>query len=131
MGYDFWEQSIGCRGHADALQNNFGGLGNGRDASLNSFLDGDTKVDGRPVSKTNPLPVVNAENHRGSLLDYLVDPNSTAGKIVNAAGGAIRSLVGGDGGSNGSDVGPSERLAHPLAFAACGPRAASSTRMND
>ncbi len=57
-----WDMIFGrnpsdASGHADALQNNFGGLGNGRDASLNSFLDGDTKVDGRPVSKSNPLPV--------------------------------------------------------------------------
>jgi hypothetical protein len=34
-----------------------GMLGNGRDEALNSFLDGDTKIDGRPVSKSNPLPV--------------------------------------------------------------------------
>jgi hypothetical protein len=42
-------------GHADALQNTpVTGLGNGRDASLDSFLGG---VDGRPVSKSNPVPV--------------------------------------------------------------------------
>lgn len=52
-------------GHADALQNNFGGLGNGRDASLDAFLDGGAKVDGRPVSKSNPLPVVNADQSAG------------------------------------------------------------------
>ena len=109
-----WDMIFGrggdASGHADALQNNpaLGGasLGNGRDAALDAFLNGDTKVDGRPVSRTNPLPVVNADNRGGSLLDYLVDPNSTAGKIVNAVGGAIRSLFGGGNGSSGGDVGP-------------------------
>lgn len=57
-------------GHADALQNNpaLGAamLGNGRDGALDAFLNGDTKIDGRPVSKSNPMPVALANQGSGS-----------------------------------------------------------------
>lgn len=66
-GRSIWDMLFGrdptdASGHADALQNNFGGLGNGRDSSLDSFLGG---VDGRPISKSNPVPVIAANNSGG------------------------------------------------------------------
>lgn len=82
-------------GHADALQNNpaLGGsiLGNGRDGALDAFLNGDTKIDGRPVSKSNPMPVTLQQNSSGGGFWE---------SIGNAVGSAARTLFGsGDGSS--------------------------------
>lgn len=78
--------------HADALQNNFGGLGNGRDGALDSFLGG--SVDGRPISKSNPVPVVSADNQSG-------------GGFWSKVGSAISGFFGMGGGSGGAaNAGP-------------------------
>ncbi|WFU09105.1 hypothetical protein QA646_17825 [Rhizobium sp. CB3090] len=87
-------------GHADALQNNpaLGAsmLGNGRDAALDAFLNGDTKVDGRPVSKANPMPVTltnQASGGSGSWWDTLKSW-FTGGSSGTANGGSVASFVG-------------------------------------
>lgn len=85
-----WEMMFGksdASGHADALQNNFGGLGNGRDGALDSFLGG--TVDGRPISKSNPVPVVAADQQSG-------------GGFWSKLGSAIGSFFGGGGASAAS-----------------------------
>ncbi len=89
-----WDMLFGRKpsdasGHADALQNNSAlgatTLGNGRDGALDAFLNGDTKIDGRPVSKSNPLPVaVQQQSSSGGFLE----------SVGNAIGSAARSLFG-------------------------------------
>ncbi|HEY0120656.1 MAG TPA: hypothetical protein VGC14_02655 [Rhizobium sp.] len=96
-------------GHADALQNNpaLGGgvLGNGRDGALDAFLSGDTKVDGRPVSKSNPLPVAMADNQSGG--GFWSNLFSGIGNAVKSfvAPSANASLPPGGGGSSGGGAG--------------------------
>jgi hypothetical protein len=102
----FGRKPADASGHADALQNNpaLGAttLGNGRDGALDAFLSGDTKIDGRPVSKSNPLPVaVQQQPSGGGFLE----------SVGNAIGSAARTLFGGGGGGGGSpsaggDAGP-------------------------
>ena len=101
-------------GHADALQNNraLGGsvLGNGRDGALDAFLGGDTKVDGRPVSKSNPLPVAMTDNQSGG---------GFWSNLFSGIGNAVKSFVapsanasvppsGGSGSSGSSGSGSSD-----------------------
>ncbi|NTG07262.1 phage tail tip lysozyme [Rhizobium rhizogenes] len=85
----FGRKPTDASGHADALQNNpslgASTLGNGRDGALDAFLNGDTKIDGRPVSKSNPLPVaLQQQPSGGGFLE----------SVGNAIGSAARSLFG-------------------------------------
>ncbi|ASW06307.1 phage tail tip lysozyme [Rhizobium sp. 11515TR] len=91
-------------GHADALQNNpaLGAavLGNGRDGALDSFLGG--TVDGRPISKSNPVPVVAADQQSG-------------GGFWSKLGSAIGSFFGGGSASSGApSVGSSDNNNGPV-----------------
>jgi len=90
-------------GHADALQNNpaLGAavLGNGRDGALDSFLGG--TVDGRPISKSNPVPVVAADQQSG-------------GGFWSKLGSAIGSFFGGGATSGAASAGSSDNSSGPV-----------------
>jgi hypothetical protein len=102
-----WEMIFGkadASGHADALQNNpaLGAavLGNGRDGALDSFLGG--TVDGRPISKSNPVPVVAADQPSG-------------GGFWSKLGSAIGSFFGGGSASSGAtSAGSSDNSSGPV-----------------
>lgn len=61
----------------------------GRESSLNDFLNG--TVDGRPVSKANPLPVT------------ISDRPSSGGGFWSSVGNAVKSWFGGGSSSNAND----------------------------
>ncbi|NTF54929.1 hypothetical protein G6L12_08485 [Agrobacterium rhizogenes] len=105
----FGRKPTDASGHADALQNNpsLGGstLGSGRDGALDAFLSGDTKIDGRPVSKSNPLPVAMTDNQSGG--GFWSNLFSGIGNAVKSfvAPSANASIPPSSGGSSGSGSG--------------------------
>ncbi|WP_267550383.1 phage tail tip lysozyme [Rhizobium rhizogenes] len=109
-GRSIWDMIFGrnpsdASGHADALQNNsaLGGsvLGNGRDGALDAFLNGDTKVDGRPVSKSNPLPVT-------------LQGQTSGGGFWQSVGNFFGGLLGGGSANAAPGPGGSANNAGPL-----------------
>ncbi len=114
-----WDMIFGrnpadASGHADALQNNpsLGAprLDNGRDTALEAFLNGDTKIDGRPVSKSNPMPVALQQQTSGGGFWEKVGNfvgGLLGGGTANAATPPNSGSIGTPGQSSGSGGGSS------------------------